>query len=1740
MGSMEHRTALASGKLHEDHIKLEPDMREVTPLDRIDFACHTVRKLTSQRILVRMVLSRQLLVVEAPEMSDGRYTIIQIEVQEPVNGYPFVKADDTTGIYLRDPSWTTAPGAVELCSGMGFVSQAAEYIGFKVFCKVELQAVTAAALGHLGEQVVHGDVSEIETVRAVLDEIEDEDVMAILCANCQPFSRYGDRRGLQDTRARSLTGGLRLAYLIQAWTIVMENVKGTFDFPGVMAILNQYVLLHDWEWNKLDMDLAQQWTSKRERTWALLAPAWMGVSLLPWPTLASPPPPSAWGALDKQWSEEDEQELLLTPEEIALYLDDFQGQNFHVENMTVLPTALHSLGTILQACLCGCRTYPISRQRLQDRGLSGLLTKRTRTGWSRFVHPRELALWMGIALPPGRLSEISPLRFWLGQLGQSASPLQGAWILGQVAEKVMAFAPHLGLINAEDALMMTKQAAIASWRINGESPPLSMRRVDVQYRFWSFYDQELDQPIAVTANAQTTQAEVVAAECRLQGYKIPRNPHLVDITGFAVEADGAWPASPMSLRAERNLDRVYTNQTTLEVKQSITTQALEKCTMLPGARLFDALREMNLPVEGVYVDKYGKTWHLDELLGLCPIELTAHKVNNEVVQYGGVLTDAGEWLEIYPPTEHYVEWRMHLIHTNGFAMGHDEVWMALQQLQTWEGVPCLPPLRMMNGRLQTMTGQPISVQVPTEAVGMILKDQHWVGFRLLHVQPYWTVQLYGCPPESDLPAWGRMLKVFLPGYQGVLRTSTTNVTSQIPHGCGFEALASLFVAAQMDLNMEPLQWTIFTGLPGLDSLIRSHLTYLDRQMRQRAIHPRLNRVVLQVRALFLQHLATMVPNHTINIGGVQPTPPLSKYARGRELDFLYHGMAMAQDEMIFAGHYLDSFPRSAVDTLEEPLGGDYNDSEITFLGQPWHVTKDMNHWVPVVWHGHWTLIMVYHTGNTLHVTIFHPLDSMFTSISEALQRFWGNLQQPFLFESGTPGDEAEKGLLLTDLQQPCGIQLIVMLAHRWHIPAPTDEHIRAALMNLTQWTLDLMPQFPFDNDRATLTDEFYHWGAFIRINFATACSQFETPRALIHGLGVLSQAHNTQLTELFQNHGVPDSAIQARIQQTIQALTPTGVVQALDGRWPWAALKQKATTHALRLVLPQELQTQIEKRKALGPGVRKAKQPRIPAPLPNVLPLDQFELPPDQYKDEDHQDVPVVAITQIKAGGTGIAMATASQVTPLLHHGQLSNGALAILTHGVAEAMVLPQHDLREVRMTLVYMPTGEKVLVTLQLLQMGKKAVTYQPKLTQAQWEDKPTIPVKLQWFRDEINLPWDQIVRNPVKTLLQTQPTLTECTTATCKCGAWHSEDAGVGLFLGIFDRQWLGSDYKRSSPAQAKIFCVTARVPLSAMRHIQTITGQQGFYAEPRATDQRTPHPDFAVQWLPGRTLAETTALKTVHPEIVGVARVGTKYGVRTAATDMPTLYAKLCPGDLFVPENGRRTFEIYPLPWGSTKRSVQGLLNTWKWPARPMTTMGSTTEGIIWMVATLVDPPSDNLAVKDTVILVKETTKNANNGPRKPAQLVASAKTWSHLKATHQEGQTVTTPTPPGTDQLFTNDPWAVKPPTPMQAHKTVSFDPTWQKYLDQKIDSKLARTSTKPQTTPAGDDVHMEDVRISKMEKDIAELQRVASTQTKETQALRTEVKDVVKEVQTVKDSFASELQKQLAEQMQQLSKLVSR
>lgn len=175
-----------------------------------------------------------------------------------------------------------------------------------------------------------------------------------------------------------------------------------------------------------------------------------------------------------------------------------------------------------------------------------------------------------------------------------------------------------------------------------------------------------------------------------------------------------------------------------------------------------------------------------------------------------------------------------------------------------------------------------------------------------------------------------------------------------------------------------------------------------------------------------------------------------------------------------------------------------------------------------------------------------------------------------------------------------------------------------------------------------------------------------------------------------------------------------------------------------------------------------------------------------------------------------------------------------------------------------------------------------------------------------------------------------------------------------------------------------------------------------------------------------------------------------------------------------------------------------------------------------------------------VLVKETTKQTTSGPRRPRQLVASAKTWSHLRAVHHETAPTTGTPGKGVDQIFRNDPCTSKPATPMQTSSHGSLDPTWQRYLDQKIDHKLAKAAPKPPPAAHEGDIHMEDARLTKLEKDMQELQRVTATQSSETKALKQEVQGVAKEMQNVKESFATELQKQLADQMQQLAQLVQK
>ena len=132
-----------------------------------------------------------------------------------------------------------------------------------------------------------------------------------------------------------------------------------------------------------------------------------------------------------QWSEEQEKALALTPEECHLF--GTHHKTGHALNLHAKPpTLLHSLGSLLDPCPCGCRPWGLSLQRLHSRGISGLIVQTTH-GW-RHIHPAEAALLQGTTLPAALLQTLTPAdyKLLLTQLGQLASTLHAGVFAQQI------------------------------------------------------------------------------------------------------------------------------------------------------------------------------------------------------------------------------------------------------------------------------------------------------------------------------------------------------------------------------------------------------------------------------------------------------------------------------------------------------------------------------------------------------------------------------------------------------------------------------------------------------------------------------------------------------------------------------------------------------------------------------------------------------------------------------------------------------------------------------------------------------------------------------------------------------------------------------------------------------------------------------------------------------------------------------------------------------------------------------------------------------------------------------------------------------------------------------------------------------------------------------------------------------------------------------------------------------------
>ena len=319
----------------------------------------------------------------------------------------------------------------ELCVGIGGFSAGAYVSGFRTLAFLDHCDIACATISDNGGRALKADIAARES-RIALHEI-DPDKACMITAGfpCQPFSRQGDGRGFLDERAHTLTHVLLAIWFLQPEGAVLECVVEAERHPLVRTMLAELVGKLGWRQHHLVLELSDQWPCRRSRWWCLLVPADTPFQLEAWPRQATTPCIADVISEWPSWEAQAIEQLQWDEEETKHFLDPALGNDPRVLDLCgVAPTALHSWGSQLRHCPCGCRG-PLSLHRLRTSGLRGFGVPFDDKVALRHPHPHEVGLLNGLSV---RFVHQPDLRAALRLIGQIASPIQSCWIFAQVRQ----------------------------------------------------------------------------------------------------------------------------------------------------------------------------------------------------------------------------------------------------------------------------------------------------------------------------------------------------------------------------------------------------------------------------------------------------------------------------------------------------------------------------------------------------------------------------------------------------------------------------------------------------------------------------------------------------------------------------------------------------------------------------------------------------------------------------------------------------------------------------------------------------------------------------------------------------------------------------------------------------------------------------------------------------------------------------------------------------------------------------------------------------------------------------------------------------------------------------------------------------------------------------------------------------------------------------------------------------------
>ena len=324
---------------------------------------------------------------------------------------------------------------VEFCAGMGIGIYGFATAGMETVVAVEWSKPMAETfeLMHPGVPVICGDVNARATVKEVY-RLHPSSAVLMAGFSCQPFSMGGMMRGANDQRSNTLAATLKAGCMLRSLVIILECVQEAGRNSMVRQQIEAFRDQCKFHLTEVVLALDSVWVSKRTRWWAVLAAPFVGPVGLPvFPLLHSPSVPRdlLTGPMDLDSS--DLAQLELRGDELDAFLQYVPclAKMFLPGNVKG-PTALHSWGSQVVGCECGCRTAGFSHETLCSKGLYGILfpvpgdphPTHPEVPRVRHPHPTEVAVlcWVPEMVWP------ASRRLCLAGLGQQASPIHTAWL----------------------------------------------------------------------------------------------------------------------------------------------------------------------------------------------------------------------------------------------------------------------------------------------------------------------------------------------------------------------------------------------------------------------------------------------------------------------------------------------------------------------------------------------------------------------------------------------------------------------------------------------------------------------------------------------------------------------------------------------------------------------------------------------------------------------------------------------------------------------------------------------------------------------------------------------------------------------------------------------------------------------------------------------------------------------------------------------------------------------------------------------------------------------------------------------------------------------------------------------------------------------------------------------------------------------------------------------------------------